>query len=258
MLNSRMSTWVLLLASLHAASAAAQIVNVQALFDEKAPSGPSAAVDLGTDWRTGSTNLFTVRGALLGQWRAEAHTWLGAIRGEYAFASGERIVSKVLEHLRYRYRFTDRLSAESFLQHEYDEFRRLQFRALLGAGPRLTLLREEGAMLVFGVAVMLEHERLRRDGEADAGARATDPRLSSYLLARVKLMENIHLAETVYVQPRLTGPSDLRLLNDTVFEVTPNERVTVGLGFNLTFDSAPPATVSRLDTQLRTSVGIRF
>jgi hypothetical protein len=249
---------VLLLAWLHAASAAAQIVNVQALFDEKAPPGPSGAVDLGADWRTGSTNLFTVRGALLGQWRTETHTLLAAIRGEYAFASGERIVSKVLEHLRYRYRFTERLSGEAFVQHEYDEFRRLQLRALLGAGPRLTLLRVDDTTLVLGVAVMLEHERLRRDGEPDAGARATDPRMSSYLLGRVKLMENIHLVETVYVQPRLTKPSDIRVLNDTVFEVTPNERVTVGLGFNLTFDSAPPATVSRLDTQLRTSVGIRL
>jgi len=253
-----MGRWVLLLAWLHAASAAAQIVNVQAMFDEKAPPGPSAAVDLGTDWRTGSTNLFTVRGALLGQWRTETHTWLGAIRGEYAFASGERIVSKVMEHLRYRYRFTERFSGETFLQHEYDEFRRLQFRALLGAGPRLTLLSEDDAALVLGVAVMLDHERLRRDGEADAGMRITDPRLSSYLLARVKLMENIHLVETVYAQPRLTGPSDIRLLNDTTFQVTPNERVTVSLGFNLTFDSAPPATVSKLDTQLRTSVGIRI
>jgi putative salt-induced outer membrane protein YdiY len=258
MAGLRTGRWVLLFAWLYAASAAAQIVNVQALFGEKAPPGPSAAVDLGADWRTGSTSLFTVRGALLGQWRTETHTWLAAIRGEYAFASGERIVSKVLEHVRYRYRFTERLSGEAFAQHEYDEFRRLQFRALLGAGPRLTLLSHEDATLVFGVAVMLEHERLRKDGEVDAGNRATDPRLSSYLLARVKLMENIHLVETFYAQPRLTGPSDIRLLNDTIFEVTPNERVTVGIGFNLTFDSAPPATVSRLDTQLRTSVGLRL
>jgi hypothetical protein len=40
--------------------------------------------------------------------------------------------------------------------------------------------------------------------------------------------------------------------------VTPHPRVTVGLGFNLTYDSAPPATVPALDTQPRTTVGVKF
>ncbi|WP_233582942.1 DUF481 domain-containing protein [Corallococcus sp. CA053C] len=64
--------------------------------------------------------------------------------------------------------------------------------------------------------------------------------------------------EQEHFQPRVTRPSDLRVLNETLFSVTPNPRVTVGLGFNLTYDSAPPATVSALDTQLRTSVGVKF
>lgn len=77
--------------------------------------------------------------------------------------------------------------------------------------------------------------------------RYTDPRVSSYLLV-----------ETVYFQPRVTRPSDLRVLNETLFAVTPNPRVTVGIGFNLTYDSAPPATVPPLDTQLRTTVGVKL
>ncbi len=243
---------------LHASSAAAQIVNVQALFDEKAELGPAAAIELGGDWRTGSTELFSVRGSLVGQLRSERDVWLGVIRGEYSFATGERIVSQVLEHVRYRRKLTERLSAEVFAQHEYNEFRRLQFRALLGAGPRVILLNAETVGFTFGVALMLEHERLRKDGEVDAGDRYTDPRVSSYLLGRLRLMENIDLVETVYLQPRVTRPSDLRVLNETLFAVTPNPLVTVGIGFNLTYDSAPPATVPALDTQLRTTVGVRF
>jgi hypothetical protein len=250
--------WVVLAVLLHASGAAAQIVNVQALFDEKAEMGPAAAIELGGDWRTGSTQLFSVRGSLVGQVRSERNVWLGVIRGEYSFASGERIVSQVLEHLRYRRKLTDRVSAEVFAQHEYNEFRRLQLRALLGAGPRIVLFVNDTAGLTFGAALMLEHERNRKDGEVDAGARYTDPRLSSYLLARVKLMENINLVETVYFQPRVTRPSDLRVLNETLFAVTPNPRVTVGIGFNLTYDSAPPATVPPLDTQLRTTVGVKL
>ena len=255
---SKSGGWVVLAVLLHAGSAAAQIVNVQALFDEKAEPGPAAAIELGGDWRTGSTELFSIRGSLVGQLRTERSVWLGVIRGEYSFASGERIVSQVLEHVRYRRKLTERVSAEAFVQHEYNEFRRLQFRALVGAGPRVVLFNEEHTGLTFGVALMVEHERLRKDGEADAGDRYTDPRVSSYLLGRVNLMENIDLVETVYFQPRVTRPSDLRVLNETLFSVTPNPRVTIGLGFNVTYDSAPPATVPPLDTQLRTTVGVKF
>lgn len=251
--------WVLLLFTwLHAASASAQIVNVQALFDENRGPGRSAAVDLGADWRTGSINLFSLRGALLGQWRTDNHTWMGVIRGEYAFAAEEVIVSKVMEHVRYRYRFTERLSGETFLQHEFDEFRRIQFRALLGVGPRLKVLTDKKATLVVGIAMMLEHERIRRDAEPDAGDFRTDPRLSSYILGRLEFMENVALVQTLYAQPRVTNFADIRLLNDTIFEVKPNERLTVGIGFNLTFDNSPPMAVPKLDTQLRTSVGIRL
>ncbi|NOJ77956.1 DUF481 domain-containing protein [Myxococcus xanthus] len=258
MAGRKSSRWVLLLVWLHAASAAAQIVNVQALFDENTGPGRSAAVDLGADWRTGSTHLFSVRGALLGQWRSETHTWLAVIRGEYAFAADEVIVSKVMEHVRYRYGFTKRLSGEVFLQHEFDKFRRIQFRALLGAGPRVRVLTDEKATLVVGLALMLEHERIRRDSEPDAGELRTDPRLSSYVLGRLEFMENVFLVQTLYAQPRVTNPADIRLLNDTIFEVKPNERLSVGIGFNLTFDNSPPLGVPKLDTQLRTSVGIRL
>ncbi|WP_233595303.1 MULTISPECIES: DUF481 domain-containing protein [Corallococcus] len=85
--------------------------------------------------------------------------------------------------MRFRRRFTERVSGEAFVQHEYNEFRRLQLRALLGAGPRFVLFNEEATGLTFG---------------------------------------------------------------------------TVGIGFNLTYDSAPPATVPAMDTQLRTTVGVKF
>lgn len=246
--------WVLL----GAGEAAAQIVNVQALFTEEGEPGPSGTVELSGEWRTGSVALFSVRGALVGQWRAERHTWLGVVRGEYSFASGERITSRIMEHLRYRYRLSELLSVESFLQHEYDEFRRLQLRGLLGVGPRFKVKDTEELGLVLGAALMLEHERLRRDGEPDAGARWTDARVSSYVLTRVKLMENVSLLETLYAQPRVARPSDIRLLNETALAVTPNTQLTLRVGFTLIYDAAPPATVSPLDTHLTTTLSLKL
>jgi Protein of unknown function, DUF481 len=250
---------VLMLALLTSREAAAQIVNVQALFDETtAPQGLSGGAEVSLDWRTGSTDLLVARGVLTGQWRSENHTVLGVARGEYGFANEELIVSKFLEHLRYRYRFTEWLSGETFVQHELDAFRRLRLRALVGAGPRFTLWSSESARLTVGVSAMLEYEQLRNDGEPDAGARTTDVRVSSYVLGRVKVMENMSLVETLYVQPRVNRLSDLRLLNETLLVVEPNERFTLSTGIVITYDTAPPATVPRLDTQLRTGLGVKF
>ncbi|MFY0526294.1 DUF481 domain-containing protein [Archangium gephyra] len=105
---------------------------------------------------------------------------------------------------------------------------------------------------------MLEYEQLRNDGEPDAGRERLDPRLSSYVMGRVKLMENMHLVETLYVQPRLTRFADVRVLNETMLTVEPNERFTFSMGFILTYDADPPATVSRFDTQLRSAMGVKF
>jgi putative salt-induced outer membrane protein YdiY len=250
---------LLVLALLLSREAAAQIVNVQALFDDAtAPLGVAGGAELSLDWRTGSTNLLVARGVLMGQWRTERHAVLGVVRGEYGFAQEQLIVSKFLEHLRYRYRFTDWLSGETFVQHELDAFRRLRLRALVGAGPRFTLWSSDSARLTVGVAGMVEHEQLRNDGEPDAGARVTEVRMSSYVLARVKVMENMSFVETLYVQPRVTRFSDLRLLNESLLLVEANKHFTFSTGLVITYDTAPPATVSRMDTQLRTALGVKF
>lgn len=239
--------------------AEAQIVNIQALFDEStAPQGTSGGAELSLDWRTGSTHLLVARGVVIGQWRSEKHVVLGVARGEYGFANGDIIVSKFLEHARYRYRFTDWLAGETFIQHELDAFRRLRLRALVGAGPRFTLWRSDEASLVLGVAAMLEYEQLRHDDAPDAGAEHLDPRLSSYVIGRVRVMENMSFVETLYVQPRLTDVSDVRLLNETLLSVEPNKRFVFTTGLVLTYDTSPPATVPKLDTQLRTGIGVKF
>lgn len=255
---SPLSRLLLLAALLAAPLARAQISNIQARFPKDAPEGLSGAVELSGDWRTGSVELLVARGLLLGQWRGGPHTLLAAVRGEYGFAGEQRIISKVLEHLRYRHQLASWLSVEALAQHEYDEFRRLQLRAIGGAGLRFSPWDAEQGALLLGVTPLLEHERLRPDQAPDAGLRRTVLRLSSYLLAQVELMENVTLVESFYVQPRMDRLSNLRMLNETQLAVKPNARLTFSIGFTLTYDSVPPASVPEMDTQLRTAVGVKF
>jgi hypothetical protein len=71
---------------------------------------------------------------------------------------------------------------EAFAQHEYDAFRRLLARGLVGTGPALQLVDRPAVAALLGAAAMLELERLdRREGVADAGRRDVSGRASFYL-----------------------------------------------------------------------------
>lgn len=253
-----MSRLLLLAVLLAAPLARAQISNMQSLFPRDAPEGLSGGVELSGDWRTGSVELLVARGLLLGQWRSGPHTLMAAVRGEYGFAGERRIISRVLEHVRYRHQLTSWLSAEALAQHEYDEFRRLQLRAITGAGVRFAPWDTEKVALFLGVTPLLEHERLSVDETLDSGLRRTVLRLSSYLLAQVELMENVSLVQSFYIQPRLDWLSNLRILNETQLAVRPNARLTFNIGFTLAYDSDAPINVPAMDTQLRTAVGVKF
>ena len=247
-----------LLLSLLPLSAPAQIVNVQARFAGEPEPGLHGAMEASLDWRTGSQEYLAVRGGLTGTANYGNHLFLALGQGEHGLSSGERTLSRTLEHLRYRYRIHDHLFAEAFVQHEYNAFRRLQLRGLAGAGPRFLLVREKVFTAAVGVALMIEREELGHDDLPDAGRVTTDARFSSYVVGQLQLMENLTVAQTLYVQPRADRFSDVRLLNETAITARANPRVGLTLGLLLFYDRAPPAGVPRLDSQLRTALAVTF
>jgi len=245
-------------ACLMCAPASAQIVNVQSTVTKKTPEGFSGKFDASIDWRTGNTELLVLSGALVARYKAGANFVLAILRGEIGLAAGERIIAKTFEHLRYRRTITDLVTLEAFAQHETDEFRRLSLRALGGGGPKLDLLREDKVEVSWGLAYMLEVERLGSVGQPDDGDETVAHRASTYVLVRVALTDRLDLLETVYCQPRLTEFEDIRVLNDLALVVKITSAVAIKTSFNLAYDSRPPLEVERLDTVLKSSVSVSF
>ncbi len=245
------------------ARAHAQIVNVQSLLGQDLPEGFSGNLDAGADWRTGNTDLLLVQGAATLRYKHEDHLVFAIVRSAYSrVGSGDdaqQIIGNTFEHLRYRWKLSPRITAEAFGQHEYDQFRRLQLRALVGAGARLTLLANPKAGLVLGVAYMLEQEQLgEKEGTTDGGHRYTASRASTYLLFTSALNDVVTFVDTVYWQPRLGDPSDFRLLDETQLQVKLSEHVTFKTAFVLAHDASPPQTVEKTDTALQTGISIKF
>ena len=239
-----------------AGTAAAQIVNVQGqLATPPDHDGVSGKLELKVDWRTGNNPLLDIgggasmlvkRGDLLG---------LVVARGGYGTSRGLTLTKRSFEHLRVRYAVDCRWRWEAFAQHEYDAFRRIVIRALVGSGPALQLVESKPATVLAGAAYMFEYEQLdRRDGTIDAGERSVFHRASFYVTGTHKLGDGVSITETIYVQPRLRHPSDVRLFAEVAVTSKLSKRLALSDALTFAYDRTPPYEIERLDTQLVVSL----
>lgn len=263
-----------------APEASAGIVNVQSILATEADEGLTGSVTGSADWREGNSTRLTLGLAPVARWRGGDHLVIGVVRGELFRAADGEFDRKTFEHVRYRYIVSDRVLAEVFVQHEYNEVRRLDVRALVGFGPRLQLVDADKLQVGVGVGYMLEYERLQGswkiDDEADVGERdVLGHRISSYLTGSYELEESrLQLVQTLYAQPLLTSPGDVRLLSESLLVVKVTQSISLSTSFTLALDSRPPFEdcdpgmctgddgapdeVEAFDTALKTSLTYSF
>jgi hypothetical protein len=130
---------------------------------------------------------------------------------------------------------------------------------LVGAGPRISLITSGPARLWYGTAYMLEYERLGGlPANAKHPAKITANRWSNYLSSRLAVSSRIASAWTVYVQPRITAPGDLRVLSDVNLEVELGGPLSLVLSFTMRYDSRTPTGVRHYDTTIENSLAVVF
>jgi putative salt-induced outer membrane protein YdiY len=247
------------LAYLAPTPASAGIINVQSILATEADEGLSGSLSGSADWRTGNVDFLFLSATPVARYRAGDHLWIGIVRLERKTTSGDTVlVSRTFEHLRYRYRITDRVLFEGFGQHTFDAIRRLNLRAIGGAGGKVDLIDDDKFGVAVGVAYMLEYERIKNDMEIDAGDTDLAHRASSYLTGHYALDDRVQLVETFYAQPKLTDFDDTRILSESqlVFKLT--KRVSFSTAFTIAYDTAPPETIDKLDTALQSTITVEL
>lgn len=242
--------------------AEAQIVNVQSLIGE-IKEGVSGGVDASADWRTGNVALLILSGAGTLRYKHDKDLVFAIVKGDYGKLIGDgvpdtKFMKKTFEHVRYRRAFHPRVTGEAFVQNEADEFRRLLLRALVGVGPRFTIVAEPSVFVAAGVAYMFEYEKIREDMELDAGATQSNHRLSSYAVVSIGPNDKIKVGDTVYFQPRVDDPGDFRLLNELSLLSKISTHVAIKTAFVLAYDTSPPDKIKKLDTTLQTGISLSF
>ncbi|MDX1576944.1 MAG: DUF481 domain-containing protein [Gemmatimonadota bacterium] len=168
-------------------------------------------------------------------------------------ADGEEIAENFLLHLRHNYRLTAGLSSLLFAQNQFNPFRRLERRTLLGAGARFDIVREAPWNASLGASYMFESERLT---DAETEDIDIDHRGSFFVSVIGSVTESVGVDVSGFYQPRLDDFSDSRVSLDASAQTDLVGELDLIVAFALSRESEPAPGVEETDLTLTT--GLRF
>jgi len=225
-------------------------VNTESFRGSGVQDGVSGSVELSFANRTGNTDLLEGGAGVRVGWRGGPRMVLVVGDLSVGKVRDGTTINRGFLHLRGGRDLNARVMAEGFVPHEYDKFARLSARTLVGAGPRLTLHRSKGFTAHLGLSLMAERERLDVPAGGPDPRTETVARASTYLALLAAPAERVGLVNTVYVQPRLGEPDDLRVLEEAALKVGVAGPVSLKVSVTVRYDGAPPVGVKPLDTDV--------
>ncbi len=175
--------------------------------------------------------------------------------GGYGFLKGDNLsfVDNSFVHLRYNYKLTKILRWEAFTQLQQNAITKIQFRYLVGTGPRFKLLESQKIKLYLGILPMFEIEQ-----ELENPQQVRDWRCSNYLSLTILFNKQTEFISTTYYQPVLFDIGDYRLFNQSSFNIKASKTISVAIKWNYQYDASPPAGVPADTYNLSTGIEIGF
>lgn len=263
-------SWLLFILALvvHVPGALAQ-VNAENLVEAVTKPGWGGAGKSTLAYLSGNVDLLEVRGEV-SNYFATAHPdtppgserfWFRDRLLVYGSAgikrlSGEQVLNDGYGHARYTRMQWLRLGGEVFAQAQYDEFRLLSRRLLIGGGARVVFASMERLRAWGGTGYMIESERRaippeNRPPEGPDPVRMLNHRWTSYITVVVPFIpDHLSLLSTAYVQPRFDDMGDLQVLHEAHLQVKVTDHLQITTDFMLRYDSRAPRSVEKRDIRI--------
>jgi hypothetical protein len=157
------------------------------------------------------------------------------------------------QHFRYNYKVSKWITMEAFTQTQYNPVLKLDFRYLIGAGPRLKLLKKQNARIYAAALYMYEYDDILQQD-----ANIKEHRVSSYVTCTFNILKNLELTSTTFYQPNINNTQDYRIANDSGLEILINKHLNFKSSFNLLYDSYQPIGVPDLVYSFRNGLSLKF
>ncbi len=140
-------------------------------------------------------------------------------------------------HLRYNYKWTEKLVVEAFAQAQYNRLLQIEFRGLTGTGLRYRIFKDESSKnrVYAGSAYLFEHNRfIEVIGEKNWH------RWSNYLSFTLQPLKNLKVINTTYYQPQLGDFKNYRFSTETRLDMPLSKRISFAVDFTYSIDQSLP------------------
>lgn len=207
---------------------------------------------------SGNTDRIVGSISTMNAYQTQKNEFLFLMNYEYGAARDVKNSNKGSSHLRYAYHFDRFPTLEQFIQVQFDEFKRLRSRTLVGLGLRESLWSQPKLTLFVGAGAFHEWERLNEG--VNLTSHENDWRASFYLSLLYKLDQEDKFQGTLitYFQPQVQALEDNRLIIDHGLRVKINSFIFYNLNLILSRDTRPPMNVRRTDWVYTTGFSVEY
>ncbi|GAA0872352.1 hypothetical protein GCM10009117_14990 [Gangjinia marincola] len=214
----------------------AQVVNIESLRRPSDSTNWIGSASLDISLIKNTSDIIRIAHKAHVQYNDTINFWLFVNDLNFQKVEENSLVNRGTQHLRYNRRIASILKWEAFAQAQYDAISEIDFRGLLGTGPRFKLSTTNDYKFYLGTLAMYEYE----EASASVGnIIERDWRLSAYLSFSLYPTQTISIISTSYYQPRLDNFSDYRLSSNTslLFQILKN--LAFKVNFNFFYDEFP-------------------
>lgn len=231
----------------------AQIVNVESLRRVSDTSKWSGNASANFQLTQNNNQIIEFKTRIHIQYLYKKHLLLMVNDYDLKSSNNTRLIDKGIVHIRYNYRFHPRIAWEVFTQTQFNSISNIDYRFLLGTGPRFKLIKSKQYNLFAGTAVMYESEQL---DELNGTEFNNSLRSSNYLSMALYPTDRISIVSTTYFQPRLDYFEDYRISNDTTVLLKIFKQLAFNTHFVIWYDAFPASDVLR--TQYKWTNGLTY
>ncbi|MFT4847834.1 MAG: putative salt-induced outer membrane protein YdiY [Sediminicola sp.] len=249
-----MRYYILLIALSFSLSSSAQILNVESLRKVTDTSGFSGTASLRFALKRNTRDFLTIASNIHLQYKMKRHLIL--FKNDVAFQQieGDQFENSLISHIRYNYRIHKQIKWEIFLQGQNNKVTLIDFRGLIGAGPRFKLSTNENYRFYLGTLAMYEYEDLN-DGITPV---QKDFRGSLYFSLALYPLENLSFSSTTYYQPKFSQLNDYRISSQSSLLISVFKKIAFLIDYTFTFDTFPAAGIPNSQFEFTTGLAYSF
>ncbi|WP_203295505.1 DUF481 domain-containing protein [Luteirhabdus pelagi] len=232
----------------------AQILNAESLRKVTDTSGFSGSASANFSLKRNVNDFITLSSNVHVQYKMKKH--LAIFKNDISFQKieGNDFENSYISHLRYNYRFHPRIAWEAFVQGQYNKVNLIDFRGLVGTGPRFKLTTSEKYKLYLGTLVMYEYEEVA-DGITPT---QKDIRGSAYFSFSIYPTETISIVSTTYYQPNVEQFSDYRISSQSSLLIDLFTNFAFKTSYTFIYDAFPAVGIPNSQYDLTTGIAYTF